>query len=160
MCFISICSSASHLSPSSNPIPCRSHWNRLHHMWRLLFLPSILNRECSLYCVLLHITLIRACAHTVILEQYAPQSTRFHSGASRPHCAPLIDANLCPSWGSRFVVVGEVRWKEMLICIAWDHFQVHFAVNYSLARWHWHLGSAVLTKHVHLKAQTSTKATE
>lgn len=132
-------------------------------MWRLLFLHSILKRECSLCCVLLHITLIRVCAHTVILEQYTPQSTRFHSGTSRPHCAPLIDANLHPSFGgvgSRFVVVEKVRRKEMVICIAWDHFQVHFAVNYSLARWRWHLGSAALTKHIPLKAQTSTKATE
>lgn len=160
MNFINICSSALHLSWSSNPIPSGSQWKRQHHMWQLLFLHSILNWECSLYCVLLHNTLIRVCAHTVILEQYAPQSTRFHSGTSRPHCARLIDANLRPSWRSRFVVVGKVRWEGMLICIAWDHFQVHFAVDYSLARWRWHLDSAALTEHIHLKAQTLTKATE
>lgn len=76
------------------------------------------------------------------------------------HCAPLIDANLRPSWRSRFVVVGKVRWEGMLICVAWDRVQVHFAVDYSLARWRWHLDSTALTEHIHLKAQTLTKATE
>lgn len=104
MYFINICSSAAHLSRSSNPIPGGSRRNKQHHMWRLLFLHGILNRGCSLCCVLLHITLIRVRAHTVILRT---MSTRSHSGTSRPHCAPLMDANLRPSWRSGSVLVGE-----------------------------------------------------
>lgn len=110
------------------------------------------SKQYSLCCVLLHVALIRVCAHTVILKQYA----HFHSGTSRPHCGPVTDGNLRPSLGSRFVVVRKVRRKGKLIGRAWDHVQVHFAVNYSLARWCWHLGSATLTMHT----QTSTKATE
>lgn len=58
--------------------------------------------------------------------------------------------------GAGSAVVGKVRWEGMLICVAWDRFQVHFAVDYSLARWRWHLDSAALTEHIHLKAQALT----
>lgn len=78
-------------------------------MWWLLFLHSILltvSAHCAAASSYTSFSM-RACAHTVILEQYAPRSTHFHSGTSRPHCAPLIDANLRPSWRSRFAVVGE-----------------------------------------------------
>ncbi len=57
-------------------------------------------------------------------------------------------------------MAGKARWEGMLICIAWDHFQVHFAVDYSLARWRWRFDSAALTERIHLKAQTSTEAAE
>jgi len=106
--FINTCrSNMPHLSWSSNSIPSGAHWNKQHHMCWVLFLDGILNFECSLCCVLLHIAVIWLCAHTVILKQYAPQSARFQSGTSMPHCSPLIDANRRPSWRSRFAVVGK-----------------------------------------------------
>lgn len=156
MYFINICSSPPHLSWSSKPIPGGSHWNRQHHIWQLLFL----------YCILEPWMLIVLCPPTqysdLCMCAYSnPGSSEhsFHSGTSRPHCSSLIDANLHPSWRSRFVVV-KVRRERMPVCVAWDHFQAYFAVDYNSVRWHWHLDSAALTEHIHLKAQMSTKATE
>lgn len=48
-------------------------------------------------------------------------------------------------------MVVKVRWERMLLCVAWDHFQVHFAGDYSLVRRHWHLDSAALTEHILFK---------
>lgn len=156
MYFINICSSPPHLSWSSKPIPSGSHWNRQHHIWQLLFLYCILNRECSLYCVLLHNTLICVCAHTVILARQSNHFTLAHPGPIVPLWLMLISTRLggAGSWWWKW------RWERMLVCTAWDHFQVYFAVDYSSVRWHWHLDSAALTEHIHLKAQMSTKATE
>lgn len=55
---------------------------------------------------------------------------------------------------------GREREREKLARAAWDRFQVHFAVDYSLVRWYWHLDSAALTEHIHLKAQMWTEAAE
>lgn len=53
-----------------------------------------------------------------------------------------------------------MRLGGMLICEGRDPFQVHFAVDYSSARWRWHLGGGVLTERIHLKAQPSAEAAE
>lgn len=98
MYFINICSSPPHLSPSSNSTPSG---NRQHHIWQLLFLNCILNCECSLYCVLLHNTLICVCAHTVILARLSTHFTPAHPGPIVPLWLMLISI-LLGGAGSRW----------------------------------------------------------
>ena len=48
------------------------------------------------------------------------------------------------------IKVGEGG-EAMAECTVWDPFQVHFAVDYSLARWHWQFDRAALIEHRDLK---------
>lgn len=143
------------IKPSSPWIPSKQATSLKagYSFYTASFLHSILQRPPTQHSDMCTCT----CSNPRTIHSTEHWRSLWHAGA---HCAPLIDANLRPSWRSRLAVVGKVRWEELLICVAWERFQVHFAVDYSLARWCQHFDSAALTERLHLKKQASAKATE